>query len=120
MDMATAYHFTGASGVIQTFYESIAPWKPVPAIYMFAGRYSLLGGWFVAYVGQTGDASDRFPDHERWSEAQRKYGATHILTHISSPSQSVRESEERDLILALNPPMNVHHRPQNALRSLLG
>jgi hypothetical protein len=78
-------------------------------------------GWYIRYVGQCSDASDRFTNHERWNEAVRDHGVTHVLTHISAPNQTVRETEERDLIQAFDPPMNVQHRPSaNALRDIQG
>lgn len=110
----------GASGVnyaYQALNGSIS-WNDVPANYMFARAG--IGGWKIFYVGQCDRAKNRLPTHERWAEAVRTYGATHILSHVASRDEATRKMEERDLILSHDPPMNVHHRPQTALRGLLG
>ncbi len=116
--MESAITFRGASGALFNYFISAPPWFSVPANYLFAKVVSVR--WYVIYVGQCQNAEERFPTHERWDEAARVYGATHILTHVASPIENVRKTEERDLILALNPPMNVQHKTQNVLRSLLG
>ena len=112
--------FRGASGAIYTYHLALItePWLAVPVNYMF-GRIAV-GGWILPYVGESENARTRFPNHERWEEAVRAYGVTHVLNHVGFAEVEKRRTEERDLIQALNPPMNVHHRPQNALRTLLG
>ena len=107
----------GASGANYTYFATNGwNWADVPANYLFAHLAN--GIWQVCYIGECASAKDRFASHERWDEAVRTYGATHILTRQSSSSAEVRRQEERDLILSHNPPMNVHHRPQNALGGL--
>lgn len=100
--------FRGHSGAVYEFVASYAPWKNVPANFLFARL--LRDNWWVVYVGQTQDTSDRFPDYDLWAEAVRRHDATHILTHLASPVLETREAEERDLILALDPPMNARRR----------
>lgn len=109
--METMIPFRGRSGVTYYYVITNPPWKKVPANYMFAKWSGTF--WFVPYIGQTGDASDRFPDHERWLEAARR-GANVILTHVSSPILAVREKEEQDLIQAIRPMMNVQHQPSSS------
>jgi len=110
----------GASGALYTFEAIDGPitWNDVPAIYMLVPRK--VGAWAVHYIGQCDSAKTRMPTHERWEEAVRDYGATHIITHLAPRDEAVRKTEEQDLILSHDPPMNVHHRPSNALRGLLG
>src|SRR5690349_6654929 len=100
----------GASG--KTYNYEIHPmgmaWNDIPANYMFASLG--VGSWTVYYIGQCDSAKNRLPCHERIDEAKRR-GATHILIHVASPVSQVRETEERDLILSHNPPMNTQHRP---------
>jgi hypothetical protein len=108
-DMVMPDHFRGLSGNWYRYIPMIPHHWKNPANYMFArisGQY-----WFIPYIGQTGDSSDRFPKHDRWQEAVRDYGVTHVLMHFSSSDLDVRETEERDLIASLDPPMNRQHRP---------
>jgi hypothetical protein len=113
METVTA---TGASGAKYTYYLAImsGSWQAKPANYMFARR-NPDGSWFVAYIGICEDVSDRMSNHERWAEAVRDYRVTHVLNHINE-SAAARETEERDLILSLDPPMNTQHRQQRARR----
>ena len=105
---------TGVSGTQYKYFplDINADWFEVPANYMF-GRLDV-GGWFVAYIGQCNNARDRLPCHERWAEAVKQHGVTYVLSHGASADENVRLQEERDLIQALAPPMNVQG--QNAFR----
>lgn len=84
-------------------------WNPVGGVYMF-GRQSSghPGGWEIFYVGQTDNFQRRFSNHERWAEAVRR-GATHILATVV-PTQAARDILERELIQAIQPPMNDQHK----------
>ena len=120
--METVFAY-GASGTRYTFYTAYCsqPWGEAPLVYMFARRFFVLAKWEIPYVGQTGNAKKRPmpPNHERWLEASQVYGATYILFHVASPDEAERRREERDLILALDPPMNDEYR-LSALRFLQG
>src|SRR2546423_692128 len=105
--METVWNIRGASGRIYTYYVTIPPWKKIPANYLFAKAMG--SSLFIPYVGETGDASDRLPRHDRWEEAVRTHGASVVLTHVSSSIVGERQREERDLIESLRPPMNVQH-----------
>jgi hypothetical protein len=109
----------GASGRLYSYYQGFQSdsWQNVPINYMFAFWNGTI--WVVRYIGQAENAATRMPNHERWNEAVRSYGATHVLNHVGSQSKETRETEERDLILSHNPPMNVQHKPSGALRSYL-
>lgn len=65
--------------------------------------------WTPLYFGQADSLRNRLSNHERWSDAVRA-GATVIVAHATQGAESVRLSEERDLIAKWNPPLNVHHR----------
>jgi hypothetical protein len=118
--MANLVNAKGASGTNYTYFATDGwDWADVPANYMFARL--AVGGWQVFYIGECESAKCRFAAHERWDEAVRVYGATHILTHTSSADTAVRRREERDLIQSHDPQMNVHHRPDAApLRGRFG
>ena len=107
----------GASGTTYNYAISLmnAPWNDVPANYMFASKG--LGGWHVVYVGECTSAKTRMGSHERWEEATR-LGATHVLNHVAAPNEVDRLREERDLIQALQPKLNVHHQPTNSMVGL--
>jgi hypothetical protein len=96
--------FTGHSGAVYEYVAGYAPWKSGPANYLFARL--LPSGWRIAFVGQTSDAGENFPDYDLWAEAIRSHDATHILAHVASPIFDVRAAEEADLVLSLRPPMN--------------
>ena len=104
----------GASGVSYTYtaFQLPVTWHDVPVNYMFASVS--VGGWKVLYIGQADSAKNRLPCHERWDEAV-KLGATHVLARVNTAGEEARKREEQDLILSHAPPLNVHHKPQNAL-----
>lgn len=103
--------FTGASGAVYFYYLARIDegWAEVPVNYMFACLSA--GRQFIPYIGEAENARTRFSKHERWAEAVRDYGVTFILNHVGLADAEARRREERDLILALDPAMNVHHRP---------
>jgi hypothetical protein len=68
-------------------------------------------------VGECEKFSDRIPRHDRWDEAVREYGVTQIFSRINPDGVDARRREERDIIQAYNPPMNVQHRT-NHLQSM--
>lgn len=89
-----------------------ANWNKVPLIYMFFadwadGRINPA----IPYIGETGDATSRLPDHDRWEDAVRDYGATHVLAKVAPHNLEARRDLERTLIRAYNPPMNTQHKP---------
>ncbi|CAN5208142.1 hypothetical protein BH11PSE2_BH11PSE2_07010 [soil metagenome] len=60
----------------------------------------------MATVLLVGDAANlTMGIHERWSEAVRDHGATHIFTRLNV-SGVVRVQEQQDLIAGLRPVMN--------------
>ena len=99
----------GVSGVRYNYFT--APPNPVwiqaPGNYIFVKQTS--NSWILLYAGQCDDFSKRMPGHDRWSEAVR-LGVTHVFSHTGSADENVRKTEERDMIQAYNPPMNVQHR----------
>lgn len=78
-------------------------WYRYPVIYAFARLVS--GRFQIMYIGEAGDAADRFSTHERWNEASR-LGATHILTLISTSDKFARKALEDELISYYQPRMN--------------
>ena len=93
-------------------YDIGADWNPVPGLYALA--YLTLHGWRILYVGETGNFATRFPNHEKWQTAVRS-GATHVLACVTSNELAVRQIEERDLIRAYDPVLNIEHRFRRGL-----
>jgi hypothetical protein len=108
--------FTGLSGFSYLPYmaaDLAAPWNPVPGNYAFIRlKNTLTGSFDILYFGECASFSARPmpPGHDRWDDAVKLYGATHVLCHVNLAEEWVRKEEERDLIAAYNPPMNVQHR----------
>jgi len=75
---------------INTRFESAS------ANYIFAKETSP-NNFQAIYIGETGDISERFENHEKWG-CITKYGATHVHTHKSSPEKKDRCVEESDLL----------------------
>ena len=99
----------GVSG-IRYDYFTVPPnpiWKQAPGNYIFVKQAA--GSWKLLYAGQCDDFSKRMPRHDRWAEAVT-LGVTHVFSHTGSAEENVRKTEERDIIQAHNPPMNVQHR----------
>jgi predicted GIY-YIG superfamily endonuclease len=78
--------------------------KTVPGNYIFC-KETVPGTWYPIYIGETDDLSTRFDNHEKLP-CIRKYKGTHIQTHESSPSKSVRMEEEQDIIKKYDPDCN--------------
>lgn len=90
-------------------------WYRYPVIYAFA---RLVAGQFhIMYIGEAGDAADRFGTHERWDDAA-KLGATHILTLLATSDKFARKKLEDELISYYQPPMN-RRMPEKSLPEAL-
>jgi hypothetical protein len=109
LNMANTVTSHGDSGARYSFTVSDGPaaLRSGPAVYMFARRG--VGGWRIFHVGECADAKTGFRDHERWEEAVRNYGATHILTCAAPKGDAARKRIESDLILAHDPVMDVQY-----------
>lgn len=82
-------------------------WTTSPGVYIFTGL-NFQRQWIPLYVGQTDSFAVRLANHERWDEA-RQLGATHVHALVVE-SEAIRGSLERQLIVALQPPLNVQLR----------
>ena len=95
---------TGASGKKYTFY--VYPWgaefKAVGGVYAVLKQTG--STYYVIYIGQTGDLSERFDDHHK-KDCFRRHGATHIAAFVEE-SEKARLAAESDLIAAYDPPCN--------------
>ena len=60
--------------------------------------------WKPIYIGQTENLNERFDNHHKMPCIKRN-GATHIHAHLNS-RQSIRLSEESDLIAKFSPVCN--------------
>jgi predicted GIY-YIG superfamily endonuclease len=78
--------------------------EAAPANYIFAKETSP-NSFQAIYIGETGDISERFEDHEKW-DCITRYGATHVHTHKSSTDKKERCAEESDLLAARTTPCN--------------
>ena len=86
-----------------TVYTPNINWNAVAGVYIFAGL-TPQNQWRAYYIGQAYSFQARIPSHERWFEAAR-LGATHV--HAMAVSQpAIRDSIERALIQAYQPPLN--------------
>ena len=96
-------------------YQRLQPysdWNAVPIHYLFCAD-GADGTALAAYAGETGNAQTRFPNHERWDDAVRLHGVTHVLACIAPRDETQRCKEEQAIIKFLNPPMNIQHKPQS-------
>lgn len=78
-------------------------WNDKAGIYIFAS-ITPQNQWKALYIGQADSFKSRLANHERWAEAQR-LGAAHVHA-IVVPLQANRDSLERQLIQAFQPPLN--------------
>jgi len=78
--------------------------KEEPGNYVFA-KESRPNYWSPCYMGQAANLNRRLGDHEKEACAKRN-GATHIHVHLTPGGETVRRTEERDLILKWKPPCN--------------
>lgn len=110
--MSDIVTLTGLSGRKYDYYirRITDDWLDKPGNYVFAGPVShgILQGWTIPYVGETISLKTRLTGHERWQSAIR-LGASHVLAHVNLNAVA-RLAEERDLIRAYNPPLNVQER----------
>ena len=100
---------TGASGrdYFYTPYPWATRWRADPANYAF-GWQNESGIWRLAYVGETASLLQRMRTHGQWQGAA-KLGCTHVLVNLNADGQRVRRTEEQDLILKYQPPLNEQH-----------
>lgn len=87
-------------------------WNAVAGLYIFSGLNSERL-WVPYYIGQAESFDTRLPTHERWQEAAR-LGATHVHAMVV-PLQANRDSIEKALIQAYQPPLNVQLKPPTGL-----
>jgi hypothetical protein len=99
----------GVSGTRYDYFATPANpiWKQASGNYTFMKKTAT--GWTMLYAGQCDDFSKRMPNHDRWADAIAR-GVTHVFSHVGSADEMIRKKEERDIIQACNPPMNVQHR----------
>lgn len=99
----------GVSGIKYGYFTTPAnpQWKKAPGNYVFTKQTA--AGWLILYAGQCDDFSTRMSNHDRIADAV-SLGGTHIFSHVGNPKETIRKMEERDIIQAYNPPMNVQHR----------
>ena len=83
------------------FYDDVRPHSPLVGRTPNEVYHDL---WQALYIGQTGDLSDRLPNHEEWPAAVA-LGATHV--HLRGiPNRGRREKLERRLIRTYQLPLN--------------
>lgn len=103
--MADKCKWTGKSG--KEYEYHIRPigtkFKKEPGNYVFAKVQNRQ--WTPVYIGQTSDLSERFDFHHK-ADCINRQGATHVHAHLSNKNESVRISEENDLITNYSPPCN--------------
>lgn len=113
--MTRTVGFVGISGTKYTYEvcDVNGAWRDAPGNYVFA-RYEVLDRWVPKYIGETQSFASRMPNHDMADEA-RKYGATHVLAHVNNGGVNARQTEERDLIAAYDPPCNTQHKGLGSL-----
>lgn len=93
-----------------SFSGTAGRWPLEPGLYGFV-RQGSDGLWVFLYVGQTDNLGTYLPTHRRWREAQRQYGATHIVYRPTPEmTEATRKGYERVLVHEFQPPMNRHYR----------
>jgi mannose/cellobiose epimerase-like protein (N-acyl-D-glucosamine 2-epimerase family) len=78
-------------------------WPDVGGVYIFAGL-NPQNQWVPAYIGQTGSFRTCIPSHEKWPHAAWR-GATHVHARVVE-QEAEREEIERNLVDAIQPPLN--------------
>lgn len=98
-------HWHGNSGKAYQYwiYSIGTDLKEEPGNYIFAKETSP-NRWSPCYIGQTENLNRRLGDHEKEACAKR-HGATHIHAHLTE-GETIRKTEEKDLILKWKPPCN--------------
>jgi excinuclease UvrABC nuclease subunit len=87
--------------------QACTTWHDVAGVYIFCGL-TPQRQWRAYYIGQADSFQSRLPGHERWDEAAR-LGATHVHARVV-PQAASRDTVERELIQAYQPPLNVQLR----------
>jgi len=116
--MSTEIKVVGFSGATYSYWttDEGSMWLDVPANYLWITWTSQ--GWTIKYAGEADALATRFGNHERWAEAVRDYGVTHVVTRINQGGVNARRAEERDIIRLHNPPMNTQHRTIDAAEQM--
>jgi hypothetical protein len=96
----------GASGKKYNYWihKIDATFEDSPGNYIYA-KETRPGYWRPVYIGQTSSLADCLADLEKETCAKR-HGATHIHAHTNSEVDTVRISEETNLIKEWNPICN--------------
>ena len=99
----------GLTGTVYSYQVATidTPWNNVAGNYAFASQTEL-GNWRVLYVGETGSLRESLANHALWPEAA-SFGCTHVLAHLNDDGDQARHLEEHDLVVGLEPPLNVMH-----------
>ena len=90
-----------------TIYQPPTQWNNVAGIYIFVGVNSQ-NQWDPLYIGQADSFQDRIPSHEQWEPAV-ELGATHVHAMVV-PLEANRDTIEKELIQAYQPPLNIQLR----------
>lgn len=85
-------------------YSIEATFRKIAGNFIFA-KQDGPGQWTPLYVGETQNFDKGFGDPEGVACA-RRHGATHVHVHFSSPSESTRSAECRDIIARWGPICN--------------
>ena len=92
------------------FTRTAGDWPEESGLYGFV-RQGTDKRWEFLYVGQADNLGTYLPNHRRWQEAQRDYGATHIVYRPTpNMTEPTRKGYERVLVHEYQPPMNSHYR----------
>jgi hypothetical protein len=102
------YLWSGSSGKKYEYWINPIEksFKPMAGNYIFVKKI-IPDSWFPLYVGETDNLGKRLtPNHEKM-DCVRRYGVTHVHTHISSGGETIRQKEESDIRNKWNPPCNL-------------
>lgn len=100
--MTVQLDFTGASGsTYRYFAEERGRLSPSGGNFIYARETP--EGLSVIYVGEAENLL--VMAHDRWAEAQARFGATHAFIRLNVTA-AIRRRERQDLIDAYDPPMN--------------
>ena len=97
--------WTGLSGKEYKYwiYPIGTSFEEKPGNYIFA-KETNPHTWSPCYIGQTENLNQRLDNHEKEADAKRN-GATHA--HLTPDVETVRKTEEKDLIQKWKTPCNV-------------
>lgn len=79
--------------------------EPVAGNYIFA-RETKPHTWTPVYIGETENLQNRLTTNHEKMPCINRYGGTHVHTHTSSSSDTIRRQEEADIRSNWNPPCN--------------